>query len=491
MTKKNLINFLLIVFYIAAAFFMGCIPEDTLQWSVDGSVGIYSKDGALFLVDGSNGSLTQIAPEKTTTLWPAISSDGKLIAYGEKVAVEDFAKALNILPPNQIRILQNHAAAVKNNIETKVGEILFPDKVFESYNEEYRGWVAHCLFKKLDGDGAITKRLGTDAVDKALKEPVNYYRLVLTRSDDLEKKTVITTNIQNIWKISFSPDSKLIAYVTNPIKGDVFEYGFDLYIASPAQQIPAALVERAIAIGCDFKPDSRAIAYLKPEKEEFEDQDFLAGSLVEKIIAGEDGKLLAEPADPDKETTFATHRCTGSVRELAGILYCSWMIVKYDGDSRIFFSTAKMSLPTSKIDEEKNSLFCCDTLTGAVSEILPETALGLTEGNCHLFALSHDGRKILLPGNKNTLGIYALGQELDSSKLLIDKDESFGEDSPPELVSQWKGGDKISCLVAENSHYLNDDPNTTHRRKEVVILDTEGNLVQVLSKDWPDELLDY
>jgi hypothetical protein len=491
MTKKNLISFLLIALYVAATFIIGCIPEDSLQWSADGSAGIYSKGGALFLVDGNSGSLTQIAPKATTTLWPAISPDGRFIAYGQRVAVENFAEALSLLPPNQIKILKTHAAMVKERIQSKIVGDLFSDDVLKSYNEEYRSWIVHYLFKKLDTDGAIIKKLGTLAVDKALKEPLNYYRLILTPSDDLDKKTVITTSILNIWKISFSPDSNLITYVTNRIKGDVFEYGFDLYIASPAQQVPAALVERAAAIGYDFRPDSQAIAYMKPEKEEFEDQDFLPGSLVEKKVVGPDGKLIVESTDPEKETTCATHICTGSAKELAGVLYCSWMVVQYAGDGRIFFSTAKMSLPTSKIDEEKNSLFCCDTHTGTVSEILPETALNLTQGNCHLFALSRDCRKILLPGNKNKLGIYALGQDLDSSKILIDENESFGEDSPPELIANWKGQDRISCLVSEKSHFLTDDPNTAHRRKEIVILDTDGNLKQILSKDWPDELLDY
>jgi hypothetical protein len=90
MTKKNLINFLLIAAYTATAFILGCIPEDSLQWSADGSMGIYSKDGALFLVDGKTGSLIQIAPKETITNWPAISFDGSLLAYGQIIKVDDF-----------------------------------------------------------------------------------------------------------------------------------------------------------------------------------------------------------------------------------------------------------------------------------------------------------------------------------------------------------------------------------------------------------------
>jgi hypothetical protein len=163
------------------------------------------------------------------------------------------------------------------------------------------------------------------------------------------------------------------------------------------------------------------------------------------------------------------------------------MSVSYAPDNRIFFASAKMSLPSGRSDREKENIFCCDTLTGSVSEILPQIALDFSQGNLCLFELSNDSQKILLPGTKNTLGIYTLGGE----KTLIDQNESFGDNSPPKLVAQWKGPDLISCPVSEKSHFLTDDPNIPHRRKEIVILDAEGKLVQILSKDWPDELLDF
>jgi hypothetical protein len=107
----------------------------------------------------------------------------------------------------------------------------------------------------------------------------------------------------------------------------------------------------------------------------------------------------------------------------------------------------------------------------------------------YLFALSHDSRKILLNGKKNTVGIYALGGDLNLSKVLIDEKEGFEKGEG--LIAQWKGPDQVSCLVSEKSHFLTDDPNTPHRRKEIVILDTNGNLKQILSKDWPDDILNF
>ncbi|OHB57453.1 MAG: hypothetical protein A2173_04305 [Planctomycetes bacterium RBG_13_44_8b] len=522
MTKKNLINFLLVASYFAFTFIIGCIPKDSLQWSADGSIGIYSKDGALFLVDGKTGALTKIATTETTTMWPAVSSDGSLLAYGQIIKVDEFKKAINSLPPGEVKLIKTHAEILKQRIliesirdnklpglgesisiglfsfpanapneVIRLGESIASDLRQKSYNDQHTDWINRYLIE--NADEQLAEKIGPELIKKIKDQELTYFQLILAPIADLNNKKILATSSQQLWRIRFSPDGKLIAYVTERINGDIFEVGFDLYIASLSENIPAALVEKAVAIGYDFRPDCRAIAYLKPEVEDFDKEKFILGSLVEQTIIDSNGRVLAEPVDPndDENTTIATHTCTGPEKELAGVGYYSWMYISYARDGRIFFTSAKMSLPSSKLDVEKATIFCCDTLTGAISEILPQIALDFTESNCYLFTLSHDSQKILLPGNKNTLGIYALGQELDLSKILIDKNESFGDDSPPKLVSQWKGRDQISCLVAENSHYICPDPNTAARRKEIVILDIEGKLQKVLSKDWPDELLDY
>jgi hypothetical protein len=521
MTKRKLINFLLITSYIAITLIIGCIPEDSLQWSADGSIGIYSKDGALYLVDGSTGSLTPIAPKETTTNWPAISFDGSLFAYGQIIKVDDFKKAINSLPPGEVKVIKAHAEILKQQIliegikdnklphlgeSVSIGLFSFPANASnevvrlgqsissnlrqKSFNSQHTNWVNRYLVE--NADEQLVEKIGPGLIKKIKDEDLTYFQLVLAPIADPNNKKILATSSQLLWRIRFSPDAKLIAYVTDRINGDTFEVGFDLYIASPSENISAALVEKAVAIGYDFRPDNRAIAYMKPENEDFDKDKFTLGSLVERAIIDPNGRFLASPINLDDDnTTLATHNCTGPAKELAGVGYCSWMYISYARDNRIFFNSAKMSLPSSELDEEKATIFCCDTLTGAISEILPQIALDFTEGNCYLFTLSHDSKKTLLPGNNNTLGIYALGGDLKLSKILIDKNESFGDDSPPKLVSQWKGRDQISCLVAEKSHYLCPDPNNPARRKEIVILDAEGKLQKIISKDWPDELLDY
>jgi len=501
MTKKNLVNYLLIVSYIAATFIIGCFPEDSLHWSADGSAGIYSKNGALFIVDGNTGSLTQIAPKETTTPWPAISSDGSLIAFGRIVKVDNFNNALKLLPPAQAKLIEAHAEILKQKILIEgikdsnfpfIGKPVATDTgQKDSFNDQHIAWVQRYLVE--NADTQLARKISPELINKTKSKDLTYCQLVCAPTADPNNRKILATSEQQLWRMRFSPDSRLIAYGAERINGDAWDVGYDLFVVSRAENTPAVFLAPAIAIGYDFKPDSRAIAYIKPEDEFFDAQRPTLGSLVERTIIDPNGRLLASPAKLDSNDSPAIYVCTGAAAELAGVLYHPWTHISYARENRIFFASAKMSLPSSRIDEEKTTIFCCDILTGAISEIVHQIVLDAAQGNLHLFALSHDSRKILLHGKKNTLGIYALGGDLNLSKVLIDDNEGFGEgENPPlNLVAQWKGPDQVSCLVSEKSHFLTGDPNTPHSRKEIVILDADGNLKQILSKDWPDELVDY
>ena len=497
MIKKNLIACLLIVSLVTITFITGCYPTESLQWSADGSKGIYSKKGVLFIVDGNTGSLTQVAAKETTP-WPAISSDGSQFAYGAIVKVDDFSRVLKLLPPDQTKVIKTHAEILKQKILAdgiKDGNFPFIGKPVEtdkgpkdSFNDQHVAWVQRYLVE--NADKRLAGKIGPDMVNKTKSEDLTYYQLVYAPTADPNNRKILATGEQQLWRIRFSPDSRLIAYGAERINGSTWDVGYDLYIVSPAENIPPAFVAPAIAIGYNFKPDSRAIAYIKPENEFFDAQKPALGSLVERTIIDPNGKFLASPENPDGNDPAATYVCTGAATELAGVLYHPWMHVSYgrESDNRILFASVEMSLPSGAIDEERQNIFCYDTITHAVSKIMPQGLLDFSEGNLYLFSLSPDSRQMLLHGRKNTLMV--VGSNL---KLLIDEKEGFGEgDNPPvSLVAQWKGPEQVSCLVSEESHFLTDDPNTPHRRKEIVILDAEGNLKQILSKDWPDELLDF
>jgi hypothetical protein len=494
MTKKNLINLALVVVYIAVVFILGCYPENSLEWSKDGSTGIYRKNGLLFIVDGNTGSLKQVSPKETVTRWPAISPDGSQLAYGQMVKVDNFNNALKLLPQAQAKIIEAHAEILKQKILVegiKDGNYPFIGKPVatdggqkDSFNGQHIAWVQRYLVE--NADTQLARKIGPELINKTKSTDLTYCQLVCAPTADPNNRKILATSEQQLWRIRFSPDRRLIAYGDDRFNGSAEDVGYDLYIIAPAENIPPVFLAPATAAGYDFRADSRAIAYIKPENEFFDAQKPTLGTLVERTIIDPNGKLLAslDSNDPSQRYT-----CTGASSELVGVLYHPWMHVSYARDNRIFFASVKTSLPSSKLDEEKTTIFCCDILTGAISEIVPQIVLDYAQGSLYLFALSSDSQKILLNGKKNTVGIYALGGDLNLSKVLIDDNEGFEKGEG--LIAQWKGPDQVSCLVSEKSHYLTTDPNTPHRRKEIVILDTDGKLVQVLSKDWPDELLNY
>lgn len=497
MTKKNLITFLLIASYVATTFIVGCIPEDSLQWSADGSVGVLGVNGALYLVNGQTGELTEVVKDNIQP-WPGISSDGNLIAYAEAVECESLSQAIKLLPAGQIKALENIVQAMEEKcLKQGLSNGKFPtllefvhkssdgaEQTYRFKDKHIRNWVIRYLCE--NADSQLVKKLGTDIIDKGKTTKITYFRIIIAPRYDLDKKTVVTTSLLKIWQTRFSSDAKLIAYlVTIPSEEDSNIY--DLFVAAPLQDVNAMHLASTVEAGFDWRANSRAIAYLQAESTA-SGSNFTPATLKETILVDDKGKLMAEPASPEEPPFIATHTCKGDTKELAGAVFIGWMKVRYGLGNRIFFSNSVMSMPSSKIDEDYYSLFCYDPLTGTVADVLPSSVAGFTGVHVPLFELSPDGTRVLLPAKKTTLALYRLGER--SMNILIPEAEGYGDDNP-NFIPAWKTDTQISCPVAKNSHYLTDDPNTPHRRKEIVILDAEGNLKKILSKDWPDELLEF
>lgn len=502
MTKKRLVGLFLVVSYAAVSFFTGCVPEDSLHWSRDGSVGIYSKGGSLFLVNGNTGSLTQVEPNESTTPWPAISPDGLFFAYSKAVKVDDFKKALHRFRPDRVELIKKHADILKRKVLAKdvvldelpaIGTLkagrYFSAEEKDDFNSQHVAWVQRYLVE--NADSQLAEKISPELIKKTKEEELVFYQVVAAPTADPNNRKVLASGSQMLWHIRFSPDSTFVVWMENCISKDMFEAGFNLYVARCDGQTPPVLVESAVAIGCDFRSDSRAIAYLRADNKDFDTGGLVVGTLVEQTIVDANGKLLAKAVDANYYDSGRSCIWTGPSEDLASVVYQSWMSVSYGLGDRIFFSSPKILLPARNIDEEQPIIFCCDKVTGSISEILPRGAAEFAEASCHIFDLSHDSREVLLAGSYNSVGIYTMGGDLEMSKVLVEEDESFGDSSLPGIAPQWKGADRISCLVGEDSRFIRVDPNTPHRRKEIVILDTDGNLKQILSKDWPDELLDF
>jgi hypothetical protein len=270
------------------------------------------------------------------------------------------------------------------------------------------------------------------------------------------------------------------------------EMEYSLYIASLKGEIKNVLVDHRVALGYDWRQDSKAIAYINADTENLGEDELALGTLQERVVVDEGSKVLAKPVELDREENGSVemHKCTSDVSSLAGMVFYPWLKVRYGLEGRIFFSTCNMSLPISKRDEPGWSLFCYDSVTGMVTNVLPQSVSGYTSQAMNMlqFELSPDGKKVLLPIKNNRLIDYEFGT--DKVGLPINEDEGFGEEEISSLVPTFKGNNEISFLVSEKSHYFDEAQRDNPDRNEIIVLDRSELKGRILSKSWSDEIMD-
>jgi hypothetical protein len=482
----------LIGFYIVAVFFIGCIPENSLEWSQDGSIGLLRVEGALYLVDGQSGQLTEIAKEDVQP-WPSISKDGSLIAYSREVACDNLSEGLKLLPPGQVKMIQYNAKKMGEKI-LEAGSLGMIDKFPEPEDkllepEEYENWVIRYMVENADSE--LLKILADEGIKLAKEKTLSYFKVVIVPRDNLEDKRVITSNIFGTWMTRLSPDNRYVAYILHTQYGDE-DVEYSLCVASLKGEIKDMLVDQRVALGYDWRKDSKAIAYINADTENLGDDELALGTLQERVVVGNENNLLAKPIELEKEESGSVemHKCTSDVSSLAGMVFYPWLKVRYGLDGRIFFSTCSMPLPISKRDEPGWSLFCYDSVTGMVTNVLPQSVSGYTSQAMNMlqFELSPDGKKVLLPIKNNRLVDYEFGT--DKVGLPIFDDEGFGEEEISSLVPTFKGDNEISFLVSGESHYFDQTQREDPNRYEMIILDRAALKGRILSGKWPDEIME-
>jgi hypothetical protein len=496
----------LAAFYAAVILFAGCIPEDSLEWSQDGSIGLLRVEGALYLVDGKTGALTEIAKENIQS-WPAISKNGNLIAYSQRVKCASLPEGLKVLPPGQVKMIQYYAEQTRKSIldagGLADGKFPFPEQG-PLVPDDYRNWAIRYVCENADDE--LSRILGGEGIKTGKEKEISYSRIVVAEaalgvapSAAPDKSRVVAASLFSVVGMKFSPDCKFLAYLMHTQQGQVSnafeEHG--LYVASLGADVKAMLVTHPVAWGYDWRKDSRAIAYLTADSKDLSNENTILGTFEERIVADENGSLLTAPTELSEQGSAGTHHCTGKTASLAGGIFYPWLKVQYGTGERIFFSSCVLSLPASKKDEPGWSLFCYDCITGTVTDVLPTSVSNHTSKAMSMaqFALSPDGKNVVLPIKNNRLVGYTLGT--DSIEIPIEQDEGFGEEDGLKLAPAWKGNRGVSFLVSENSHFLmarpsllgtkTKDGQEKPTRKEIVVL--EDGESRILSASWPDEIM--
>jgi len=449
---------IVIIVLIVIALVSGCFPEDSLEWSDDGSIGLLHEGGALYLIDGQSGDPTRIV-EDNVQLWPTVSNDGKLIAYAAEVSCDSLPADLELLPSSQTLMIKECAELMKNNIlrgdESRPGFPTIGHKAFES---EYRNWIIRYMCENADDE--LTKKLGINKTQKGRTLPLECYRLLVKSTDSQNAQTVVATSVLPMMRPRFSPDKRRLAYLMQGMESGP-EDPFDLYIASLEDNSRVMFVASSVAIGYDWREDSQAICYLRHDES----------------IAGNMGLGVLGVADTTEPNALRAVPFGFSGSPIAFTFFSPWMRAEYGLGGRIFFSNAALSIPARKSDELKWSLFCYDPVTQSISDVLPRNLSDHVKEAIILFSLSPDKTEILI--GLDDFVIYRLE---DGQVLRPFKGISTGKSSSEDWVPAWKGNDQVSCMAPADSHYLNGTKE--HGSEQIVIINTNAELIKVLSENW-------
>lgn len=493
-------RFGLFAFYVVVISIAGCLWEKSLEWSEDGSVGVLRYEKMLALIDGNTGKLMvieiakEIEGQKNPFVSITVSSDGKLIAYSTGSECSSLSDALKQLPQTQVKLIAHYARRMREQIIRQGGLVNseFPDITEGPFTPDgYCNWVIRYMCDKADQE--LIDKLTPEELDKGKSSEIMLFQLFVASIDDtsIKQQQLVTTSIFAIFWPRISPDKRFVAYLLYNEPSEETALRFDLYLASIKGDVKVMRLADYVALGYSWRDDSKAITYIENSIKEI-DQDYSVGTLTSIEVAGPNGKLLAKPvpAESTEEGSVATHLHTGKMTHWAGVLFHPNMRVQHTS-GRIFFSSIAMNLPASTIDDRFYwSVFCCDLVTRSVTNILPrQVSSHLVEDNATgYFAISPDGKKILLPLRMHRFMIYTLGESSVLSP--IEESEEFGDSigNNWQMMPAWKGNDEISCLVSENSHFLTRQGQEKHNRKEIVILGADGKLRRVLSENWPGEI---
>jgi len=466
-----------LAFCLVAVLLAGCFPDNSLTWSSDGSVGLFRAGGKLFLVDAT-GELTSIRPEGGVSLMPGISADGKQIAYGVGYPCENVQEGLDLFPPFMAETIGRDAQDLAQKVTAGLvqPDALLPGKGNPlGFTEAYHRWVVRAMCES--PDEALAARLGQDKLAECRECEIGYTRLIVAPSANPRQGTALVTMPVAMFHPCFSPDGRHIAYIVPDLRdGDKGT----LYIASADGATDAAEVAAGVAVSYDWRPDGRALAYVK------QDSEALLGVLEEKTVIDETGTLLAQLSAKAATAPVGIQRFADNGHQLVGTLFQPFMNVQYGSAGRLFFSSAAGKIPTSNLEQPTYSLFCYDATTGTVVDVLPASVAALTGDMVNFFALSPDKTKVLLPMAKHRFAIYTLGEK--TPVIPIDEAEQFG-DEMPDMLPAWKNTTQLACLVSETSRFLGGAGAGEDDRHEIVVLNTDGSFATHLSKDWPDDVM--
>ncbi len=466
-------NYALSAITIALVSLAGCFPESSIEWSADGSVGLFSVGGKLALIDGDSGELTMLETGEVMPL-PCMSDDGQTLVYCEAEKLDDLDIGLKALPPGQVAMIKKDAEDLKRRIgDPQSFDGQFGAFAGDNLEEPYRYWVIRYLCQK---DIEFAAKLKKEHVEKALESDLTYFSLKRVLRKEMHNIRPIAISAMPIWRPRLSPDGRNVAYL---MAKSVEDPVLDLMVGEG--DIRAMHVATNVSLGYDWRRDSRALLYCKAE-----DDNEIVGTIQERVVVGSDGKLAAGQPDEFKGDMAGDSTCDNEEKFLVGVLFNKLMKAEYGIEGRVFFSSAALSIPTTELQDAGFTLFCFDPLTRTVARTLSSDLSFSVGESLNLFSLSPDGTKVLLPMEKNRFAIYTFGSIV--ATVPISEEDKWGDDMPM-IPPSWKGNDQVTALISNESSLLTkgEAEKAEGDDGQLALFNSDGEFVRVLIRDWPQD----
>ncbi|GAI99751.1 unnamed protein product, partial [marine sediment metagenome] len=254
----------LVAFYVAVIFILaGCFPENLLEWSDDGSVGVIKVDKVLGLVDDKTGNFTQIPDiNEQEDLFGniAISSDGKLIAYSTAVKCSSLSDALKQLPQTQVKLIAHYANQMREQIIHQNGLVNeFPDIDEGPFKlDGYRSWVECYMCENADHE--LIDKLTPEILEQGKSKEIVLCQLFVATPNQVIKGEgeLVTASVFAICWPKISPDNKFVAYLFHNEPYEDIALRFDLYLAALESDVKVLRLAEYVAPGYSWRGDSKA-----------------------------------------------------------------------------------------------------------------------------------------------------------------------------------------------------------------------------------------
>jgi len=460
----------------------GCLLDATLQWSQDGTVGLLGGTGlSLSIIDGTNGQVHRM-PWNDIASTPSLSRDGKLMAFVNIQRANDIDDVLQRIPQAQAARVSGDAeqllAACNSTKEAMDANSLFAKAGVSSSDIVYRGIVADYLLKRVSAQGIhVPESL---LVFRNIN-PLRFYDLLVAPSNAsaADQGRSVAASAFPMRMPQLSPDKRWLAYLIQTGVESASAPTFHLCLTSTAGS-SSALLASNVSQGFAWREDSRTMVCIAA-LEQAAVGGFALGSLKEMTIIDLQGHLYlrSQPKSDARRQDVVDQRVEPIVSQLAGLFFHRSMKATYGARGRILLAAIRASLPVGSVEGEPTwSLFCCDPAYGTVVNILPPKVSEQLDEAVVGFQVSPDGSHVLIPTERGTLLVYALGSPSAATVQTTKETDKTRETTA--ILFGWKGSDRFTCLLAGNSPLLAGSPYTTNELG-IYEFDVKGVLIRELT----------